>query len=71
MVGKWEQIEQEAREDQLKDLERELHGEQERGRKPKPKHRRSSHRHQRKTEPGAQDTGSARDGSPDDKSSDG
>jgi hypothetical protein len=28
MVGKWERIEQEAREDELKELERELHGEQ-------------------------------------------
>lgn len=39
-VGKWEQIEQQAREDELRELERELHGEQRRGREPKPKPKR-------------------------------
>jgi hypothetical protein len=67
MAGKWEQIEQEAREDELKELERELHGEQRDG-KPKPKRR---YRRQRSTEPGAQDTGTTKDGGSDDKSSDG
>lgn len=36
-VGKWEQIEREAREDELKELERELHRERQRSGKPKPK----------------------------------
>ena len=34
IVGKWERIEREAREDELRELERELHG-RNRGRKPK------------------------------------
>jgi hypothetical protein len=68
MVGKWERIEREAREDELKELERELHGEPERGRRRKPKHRR--HRRQRRTEPGASD-GTARDHDTNDTASDG
>lgn len=40
MVGKWEQIERAAREDELTELERELRGRQERG----GRHRRRSRR---------------------------
>lgn len=43
MVGKWEQIERAAREDELTELERELHGRQERG----GRHRRRSRRPER------------------------
>jgi hypothetical protein len=69
MVGKWEQIEQQAREEELKELERELHGEQKRGRKPKPKHRRRQQ--QRKAEPGAPEAGSSRDNGTEHPASDG
>jgi hypothetical protein len=69
IVGKWERIEQEDRDKELKELERELHGEQERDTKPKPKHR--WRRQQQKTEPGAQDKGTARNTGTDDTSSDG
>jgi len=65
MVGKWEQVERAAREDELTELERELRGKQH-GQKPKAKGR---HHRQRGTEPGApygtapdNDTDSASDG---------
>jgi hypothetical protein len=64
-VGKWEQIEREAREDELKELERELHGEQQRGREAKPRRQQ-----QRKTEPGVPDAGTARADNPDSTGSD-
>lgn len=56
IVGRWEQIEREAREEELKELERELHGEQKRDKKPrlKPKRR------WRKRKPDAPDTGAER-----------
>jgi hypothetical protein len=59
MIGKWEQIEQKAREDELTELERELHGEQERDGKSRRKGR--HRRQQRRTEPGAPDAGTSQD----------
>jgi hypothetical protein len=61
LVGKWEQIEQEARERELKELERELQGEhqQERGGKPQRKGRRRQR--QRRVRRDAPDAGTSRD----------
>jgi hypothetical protein len=69
MVGKWERIEQEAREEELTELERELHGEQQGGRKPKPRRRQG--RQRRRTKPDAPKTNTERDSGTDSTASDG
>jgi hypothetical protein len=66
IVGKWERVEQEAREEELAELERELHGER-RGGRPKPKHRR---RPTRKPKPDAPKTNTERDSGTDSTASD-
>lgn len=66
IVGRWEQIEQDAREEELKELERELHGEQ-RGQKLKTKRKRCRQR----TEPPAPDAGSSCNSGTDDTGSNG
>jgi len=52
MVGKWERIEQEQREEELTELERELHGEP-RGGRPKPKRTRRPARKPKRDAPEA------------------